>query len=70
MEGATVAKLPDDLQPVDEAAVKRLAGICGDSSASARTLKRYEEMKADGLNPAIGYSPKHNVFIVCDIGRC
>jgi hypothetical protein len=64
-----MAELPDDLRAVDEAALKRLANICGESSASARTLRRYEEMKAEGVNPAIGYSPKHNVFIVCDIGR-
>jgi len=65
-----MSALPKDLKPVEEHQVRRLAHICGEQSASARILKDYERMKSEGLTPVIGYSAQHNVFVVCDIGRC
>lgn len=64
-----MSKLPSDLKPIDEEKVRRIAHITGDQSASARILKDYDRMKSEGLNPVIGYSAQHNVFVVCDIGH-
>lgn len=64
-----MAKLPHDLEPIAEDAVQRVANIFGPQSAAAGALRDLEEKRKAGLNPAIGFSRKHNCFIVADVGR-
>lgn len=61
-------KLPDDLEPISEDAVRRIAKVIGPSSAASNALANLEEKRAAGLNPVIGYSRKHSCYIVADIG--
>lgn len=61
--------MPEDMQLIDEDAVKRVAHVVGEWSAAQRALKDAEQMRARGSNPAFGYSKQHSCFIVFDAGK-
>lgn len=59
--------LPDDLVPVPEADLHKLAERFPDSPIS-RILSEADKMRERGGNPVVGYSAKHSCLVCQDIG--
>lgn len=62
-------KFPPDMELIDEANVKRVAGVIGANSAAQKALADADAMRARGATPAFGYSRQHSCYVVFDAGK-
>lgn len=62
-------KFPTDMELIDEATVKRVAGVVGSDSAAQKALDDAEAMRARGATPAFGYSRAHSCYVIFDAGK-